>query len=54
MTILLQPNRSISELYKDELLYNNSDLTHISDIRRKFLEYCRDNPDADECRVYED
>jgi hypothetical protein len=30
-----------------------TDLAHASGIRRKFLEYCLEYPEADECRVYE-
>lgn len=41
-------------LYKEELHHGYSDLSGIPELRRKFLEYCRDNPDADECRLYED
>ena len=45
-------SESSDPLYQEQSL-DPADLAHVSGIRRKFLEYCLEFPEADECRVYE-
>jgi len=49
-----RPNISNSDLYLEDLSSEYSDLSQVPPLRRIFLEYCIENPDADECRLYED
>ncbi len=48
------PNISNSESYLEDLSSEYYGLSQVPPLRRIFLEYCIENPDADECRLYED
>jgi len=37
--------------WKDDRL--DSDYCNASGLRRKFLDFCKDNPAADECKIYD-